>query len=63
VSNLIYLVVAVAASIVGSLVLWFRSRKPTSVESRIDEFHRGLQALSPEGVPSTTGWRNRRRAR
>ena len=56
-SNLIYLLVALAGSIVGSFILWFRSRKPTSVESGIDEFRRGLQALSPEGTAPSSRWR------
>lgn len=62
-SNLVYLVVAVAGSVVGSFILWFRSRKPTSMESGIDEFHRGLQALSPEGTANSSAWRTRRRSR
>ena len=48
-SNLLYLVVALGGSVVGSLVLWARHRKPTSMESGIDEFNRGLQALAPSG--------------
>ncbi|MDQ3570976.1 MAG: hypothetical protein M3396_10250 [Actinomycetota bacterium] len=61
-SNLLYLVLALAGSVVGSLILWARNRKPTSVESGIDEFQRGLRALAPGGdtVPGP-GWRKRRR--
>ncbi len=61
VSNLIYLVLALGGSVVGSLVIWFRHRKPTSWESGIDEFKRGLRALDPEAVPPTARWRNDRR--
>lgn len=47
-SNLIYLVAAVVLSLAGSLLLWLRHRKPTSLESGIDEFQRELRALAPE---------------
>ncbi|MDQ3573437.1 MAG: hypothetical protein M3378_04755 [Actinomycetota bacterium] len=61
-SNLLYLLIPLAGSVVGSLVLWARNRKPTSVESGIDEFQRGLRALAPGGDPiSGPGWRKRRR--
>jgi hypothetical protein len=43
-----FLLVGVFSSIVGSLVLWFRHRKPTSLESGVDAFSREMQALSPE---------------
>ena len=63
VSNLIYLVLALGGSVVGSLVIWFRHRKPTSVESGIDQFNRGLRALDPHAPPSGSRWRNDRRVR
>lgn len=47
-SSLIYLLIAVVLSVVGTLVLMYRHRKPTSMEHGIDEFHRELKALSPE---------------
>ena len=56
-SNLLYLVVAVGLSIVGSLILWFRHRKPTSMESGIQAFNNELRALAPEQRP---GGRDRR---
>ncbi len=62
VSNLIYLLVALGGSIVGSIVIWFRNRKPTSVASGIDEFNRGLRALDPDRAPPTSRWRDHRRA-
>ncbi len=63
-SNLLYLVLAVAGSVVGSVIVWFRNRKPTSVESGIEEFHRGLQALAPGGSgPTGSRRRSGRRAR
>ena len=48
VSNLIYLLVAVLLSIIGSLILWYRHRRPRSMEAGIDEFNRELKALAPE---------------
>ena len=34
-------------SLLGSLALWLRSRKPTSLRSSIDTFRREMDALSP----------------
>jgi len=48
VSNLIYLLLAVTLSIIGSLILWYRHRRPRSMEEGIAEFNRELRALSPE---------------
>lgn len=47
-SNLLYVAVAVAASILASVVLWYHHRKPRSLEYGIDEFQRELDALAPE---------------
>ena len=46
--NLLYLLIAVALSIVGTLVLWLRSRQPRSMEAGMKEFAKGLRALAPE---------------
>lgn len=46
-SNLLYLGIAVAVSVVGILVLWYRNRKPRSLEAGIEEFQRELKALDP----------------
>jgi len=50
VSALLYLGVAFALSVLGILLLWYRNRKPRSLESGIDEFRQGLQALKPDGA-------------
>jgi len=42
-----FLMIAVVISLVGSLVLYLRSRTPTSLESGIDNFRREMQALAP----------------
>ena len=47
-SNLLYLGIAVAVSSIGILVLWYRNRKPRSLESGIEEFQRELRALAPD---------------
>jgi hypothetical protein len=47
-SGALFLVGAIALSVVGSLALWLRSRPPTSFESGIDEFARQRAALSPD---------------
>lgn len=47
-SSLVYLLIAVALSVLGSVALWYRHRKPTSLEYGIDEFSRELRALAPE---------------
>lgn len=47
-SNLLYVLVAVAVSVIGSLALWYHHRKPRSLEYGVDEFQRELRALAPE---------------
>lgn len=54
-SNLLYLGVAIALSIVGCLVIYLRSRKPTSLNSGIEDFQRELRALAPDGRPGRHG--------
>jgi hypothetical protein len=46
--NLIFLVGAIALSIVGSVLLWLRYRQPTSFMSSIDDFQAEMTALSAE---------------
>jgi hypothetical protein len=43
-----------------SVVMAARGRRPTSVESGVEEFSRGLRALAPEDVGSRKGRRHRR---
>lgn len=47
-SNLIYLVLAVVLSVIGSLILWYRNRQPRSMDHGIREFSKGLEALAPD---------------
>ena len=59
-SGVAYLAIALAISILGSLVLWLRYRKPSSLEHGIDEFSREMRALAPESR-RPQGGRSRRR--
>lgn len=45
-SNAAFLLIVVVISVVGSLYLWLRSRKPTSFMSSIEEFQREMGALA-----------------
>ena len=57
----LFLLGAIALSIVGSVALWLRTRPPTSFESGIDDFARQRAALSPDRQSrpqrGTGGWR------
>ena len=54
-SNLLYLGVAVLFSIVGAMVIYYRNRKPTSLNAGIEEFQRELRALAPDKRPDADG--------
>ena len=59
-SGVVFLVGAIALSVVGSIALWLRTRPPTSFESGIDDFARRRSALSPDretGRRGRGGWR------
>ena len=47
-SGVAFLGLAVVVSVVGSVVLWLRTRKPTTLGSSIDSFEREMRALAPE---------------
>lgn len=51
-SNLIYLAIAIVLSLVGSLILWYRTRQPRSMEAGIEQFSKGLKALAPDADPA-----------
>jgi hypothetical protein len=42
-----YLVIAGVLTVGGSVVLWLLTRRPTTLTSGIDEFHREMNALDP----------------
>lgn len=47
-SGLVFLLIALGLSVVGSLVLWMRYRKPTSLEHGIRSFNKEMEALAPD---------------
>jgi FtsZ-interacting cell division protein ZipA len=59
VSSLLYIVVALAIAGVVITVLWYRDRRESSLEDGIEEFHRELEALSPESGTALRRPRNR----
>jgi hypothetical protein len=68
VNGLVFLLIAVGISAVGSFVLWLRTRRPSSLDSGIDAFQREMRALSPHATvpqqaprPSSSGARRGRR--
>jgi len=56
--NLLYVGLAVFVTVLGSLIMVLRNRRPRSLESGVEEFARELRALAPEPAPAT---RRRRR--
>lgn len=52
--NAAFLLVAVVLSIIGSLLVWLRNRKPKTFMSSIDDFQREMKALGgePEDEPT-----------
>ena len=61
-SGLIFLIVALLLSVVGSVALWLRHREPTSVERSVDDFTREMHALAPPHRPGGERPRPERRA-
>ena len=47
-SALVFLGIAVAVSVLGCMALWLRSRQPRSMDARIREFAKELEALAPD---------------
>jgi hypothetical protein len=57
-ANAAFLLVAIGVSIVGSLLLWLRHRKPKTFMSSIDDFQREMTALGREQDEKANGrWR------
>jgi hypothetical protein len=53
--NLIYVIGAVVAIVILSLVIVLRQRKPKSVEANMESFHKGLRALAPSETSPKRG--------
>jgi hypothetical protein len=47
--NAAFLLAAVGLSILGSLLLWLRSRQPKNSMSSVDDFQREMRALGRDG--------------
>ena len=60
-SNLVYLGIAVVLSLLGSLILWLRHRKPRSMEAHMQRFARELEALAPDPEWNRRGRRRSQR--
>ena len=52
-SGLGFLLIVVVVTLVGSLIVWLRHRKPTHFMSSVDDFQREMNALGRS--PGTTG--------
>jgi hypothetical protein len=48
VTALAFLAVAIVLSAAGCLVLWYRHRAPTTLDSGIEAFRREMEALAPQ---------------
>jgi hypothetical protein len=48
-SAVVFLLIAVVISSVGTMVVYLRNRTPRSLDSSIDDFRREMQALAPRG--------------
>lgn len=46
---LVFLLIVLVVSAVGSLILWLRHRSPSTLESGIEAFQREMDALAPPG--------------
>jgi hypothetical protein len=61
--NAAFLLVAVIGSVIGSVLLWFRHRRPKTFMSSIDDFQREMKALAREQEQPASGLRSRLRGR
>lgn len=46
-SALVFLLIVLVVSAVGSLILWLQHRSPNTLESGIEAFQREMHALAP----------------
>ncbi|MEJ5255417.1 MAG: hypothetical protein WHS89_08720 [Acidimicrobiales bacterium] len=58
--NAAFLLVAVVVSVVGSLIIWYRQRRPKTFMSSIEEFQREMKALGRERGGDPSRWRTPR---
>lgn len=51
-TGLVFLLVAVLISVLGSAILFLRHRDPTSLDHGVEEFQREMRALAPDNHPT-----------
>lgn len=51
-SAVAFLLIVLVVSTVGSLILWWQHRSPSTLESGIEAFQREMEALAPPDVDS-----------
>jgi hypothetical protein len=52
-SAIVFLLIVLVVSAIGSLILWLQHRSPSTLESGIDAFQREMDALAPPHDPTT----------
>jgi len=62
-SNVGFLLIVVVISVVGSLFLWLRHRKPTTFMSSVDEFQEEMRALGRDADDAAASGRRGGRPR
>lgn len=62
-ANVGFLLIVVVISVVGSIFLWWRSRKPTTFMSSVDEFQEEMRALGRDAGQAPTPARRGSRPR
>lgn len=62
-SGVAFLLVAVGLSLIGSIIIWLRTRKPTTWDSGITEFSRNMEALAQAKPAEHESRRSRRASR
>ena len=50
-SALVFLLIVIVVSVVGSLIVWLQHRSPTTLESGIEAFQKEMEALAPPDEP------------
>lgn len=60
-SGIVFLLMAVVISVLGSILVWRRHSAPRSAESSVESFSREMQALAPRETPTTESRRLRER--
>jgi hypothetical protein len=62
VNAVVFLLIALAISVVGSVVAYLRSRTSASLDAGIADFRREMRAIAPRGEASGAGRRRSRRS-